>query len=562
MSVFTGAQAQAKSMKSEVWHSQEPPPGRGGGGGDGGGPDLISLLPDEVLGSVISLLPTEEGARTQILSSRWRRLWRSAPLNLQVHGRSLTADVVSRILYEHRGAGRRFKVSHWSISDLPASLDGWLNSRALDGLQELDFCYNPLASPRQLMPPSALRFSPTLRIARFACCQFPDDAVHQVQFPNLLHLELHSVDIAEGSLHAMLIGSPALNRWELKYCSEDSPRPLMPPSALFFSSTVRVVKFGYCQFPDVAALKPHLPNLQHLGLERVSISEDSLHAMISCCPALTCLILDYCSDFYQFRINSLKLKRVEMDFRRSNTDRLEELIVENAPCLEVLHHRGPSEDSMDISIISAPKLKILGRLTDSMHKFKLGSTVFMGLDALRIATVMRSVKVLSLRLENLNLDVIINFMRCFPCLEKLYIKTYLKFTEDMEPPNTKKRLECLHRHLKKVQISYYYGNKSHVDFAKFFVLNARVLELMVLDVEDDKRTDDYWIENQRRKLQLENRASIGAQIEFTSEECFYYLNETHEFADPYTTFRKRFSSEHAQYCPLQSNQVKYNMFMI
>ena len=46
------------------------------------------------------------------------------------------------------------------------------------------------------------------------------------------------------------------------------------------------------------------------------------------------------------------------------------------PCLEILHHEGPYKDNMHISIISAPKLKILGRLTDNISRLELGTNVF------------------------------------------------------------------------------------------------------------------------------------------------------------------------------------------
>jgi hypothetical protein len=36
--------------------------------------------------------------------------------------------------------------------------------------------------------------------------------------------------------------------------------------------------------------------------------------------------------------------------------------------------------------------------------------------------VVTSVKVLALRHMNLSLDMVIDFMKCFPCLENLYIK--------------------------------------------------------------------------------------------------------------------------------------------
>ncbi|CAL5065974.1 unnamed protein product [Urochloa decumbens] len=361
--------AQAKRKRSHQSGSQEPPPRAGGGDPD---PDLISLLPDGVLGDIISLLPTADGARTQAISRRWRPLWRSAPLNLATRGGVGSVDeaAVSSILAAHGGPARRFAVSNLAL----AGLDGWLRSPALDGLRELDVSYSAAASPKPAMPPSALRFSFTLRVAHLGCCHFPDAVA--------------------------------------------------------------------------ASCQVHFPNLQHLTLRLVTVSEHSLHAMLAGCTVLNSLVLKYCNGFRCLRINSRSLNCLAVHYSdhpdKAEEIILQELILENTPCLERLIHGGSYGDcGMRVSVISAPKLKLLGRLTDGIGRLELGGTVFQGLKLIRMATTMRSLKVLALFNNVLCRDVIINFMRCFPCLEKLYIRTYALGMGNAWADKPVDRLECL-----------------------------------------------------------------------------------------------------------------------
>ena len=71
------------------------------------GLDLISSLPDDMLRVIISLL-IKYGARTTLLSRRWRPLWNSSPLDLidthkPCHGYRKSLDAFSKILGGHLG---------------------------------------------------------------------------------------------------------------------------------------------------------------------------------------------------------------------------------------------------------------------------------------------------------------------------------------------------------------------------------------------------------------------------------------------------------------------------
>jgi hypothetical protein len=264
--------------------------------------DLISFLPDEILGSIISLLGIEEGARTAILSSRWRPLWRSSPLNLDDVGHLWfprnSNEIVSKILSEHKGGGRRLRLHY--IHDV--DFDAWFRSPALDNLQEIDVRISGS------LPLSVLRFAPTLRVALFANCSF---------------------------------------------FLEDTP-----PTFSF-------------------------PHLKKLSLSSVTVQEDTLHSVLSGCPVLESLLIDNCIGVKRLVINSLTLRSIAVCddglmaklFDFIEVDHMDEIVIDNAPCLERFIRSFQFEPTPIIRVIRAPKLEILGPLTDDVAKFKLGTAV-------------------------------------------------------------------------------------------------------------------------------------------------------------------------------------------
>ncbi|KAG2596492.1 hypothetical protein PVAP13_5KG165407 [Panicum virgatum] len=112
------------------------------------------------------------------------------------------------------------------------------------------------------MPRSALRFASTLHVATFRFCKFPEIAAQQYQFNKLQHLALRSVTISDDSLHAMLAGCPALDKFVLRYVHDGSSLGRqVPPSALHFLSNIRIAEFGGCHFPEAIVHQVHFPNL-------------------------------------------------------------------------------------------------------------------------------------------------------------------------------------------------------------------------------------------------------------------------------------------------------------
>ncbi|CAL5079765.1 unnamed protein product [Urochloa decumbens] len=425
-------------------HHQEPLPR--GGGGDSGGPDMISCLSNDILGDIIALLPAKDGARTQILSQRWRPLWRSAPLNLDAvvagsYGYYHVAAIRSK-LQAHKGPVRRFSLTWHYNYDHFCTIDSILKSPQLDNLQEFELFFRYNVCEYRRVPQSVLRWSLTIRV-----------------------------------LNIFMVGEVLI-------------------------------------FPMETACSFHFPHLKQLTLKGVNISEGTLHGILSGCPILESLVLDWNIGYRRLHISSSTLRSLGIsDAWNYKVGNLEEVIIEDAPQLERIIPRPPKRDDLVIRIIHAPKLKTLGYLSNRISTFVLGTMVFQKMVLVSQPSLTRTVKILALN-SYPNLHIVINFLKCFPCVEKLYIMPFIQGS--FKNIRNHISLECLDLHLKMVEFTNYRGNMSDVNFIKFFVLNSRVLESMKFVARRDS-CDAEWVQEQHKKLQLNERASSGATFDFHAD---------------------------------------------
>ncbi|VAI13588.1 unnamed protein product [Triticum turgidum subsp. durum] len=153
-----------------------------------------------------------------------------------------------------------------------------------------------------------------------------------------------------------------------------------------------------------------------------------------------------------------------------------------------------------------------------------------GLRVDRLTTVVHTVKNLAVNMKLLSLDTIIELMRCFPCLEKMYIESESKKEKSVRGRRHRNLTKCPNIRLKTIVFECYEGIKSDIEFASFFVLNATVLELMTLQI-GARDYNEKFLAEQRRKLQLENKASRGARFHFTTDRCARGVWDVHHVRD-------------------------------
>ncbi|PNT66053.1 hypothetical protein BRADI_3g06271v3 [Brachypodium distachyon] len=185
--------------------------------------DRISLLPDDLLCRVVSRLPAKDGARTAVLSSHWRHLWRSTPLVLvDTHllpasragarpPRAVTA-AVSEALEVHPG---KFPFVSLTCNFFARADRGvlarWFQLLATKGVSELVLVNRPWPLPGVCLPVALFSCASLIRLYLGAWV-FPDTATlpRGAAFPNLRELVLGCVIMEDQDLDFVLAASPVL----------------------------------------------------------------------------------------------------------------------------------------------------------------------------------------------------------------------------------------------------------------------------------------------------------------------------------------------------------------
>lgn len=187
--------------------------------------DLISDLPDCLLGSIVSLLPPRAGARTAVLSRRWRHIWQSVPLDLDLDARDTDLFCISAqkmslllVLASRRGPIRSISADLWGAQPKEA-YDIWVQALASTHIRDTLVLRFPVRWGVQTNFPSVplYRLARSLRRLELHVCRLDipgdgdgDGTTTLLLLPRLCSLHLSNVRVSEAALHRVLDGCTAL----------------------------------------------------------------------------------------------------------------------------------------------------------------------------------------------------------------------------------------------------------------------------------------------------------------------------------------------------------------
>ncbi|KAH9605030.1 hypothetical protein KSS87_019995 [Heliosperma pusillum] len=293
--------------------------------------DRISNLPDELLGHMLSFLPTRHAVRTSILSTRWRYLYTFTTI-LSFDDAPCFDDLEDYEIIEDNSeiiaATRRFKEFVDKVLELHQvsrikkfslicegnydnlDLDRWVSNALQKGVQELHI--NGIGCL-----PDGVFMCGTLVSLKIKCFEFKTIQIQiplSTLLPKLKILHLHRIMFFDvNSMERLLSSCELLEELTLKCCKYASNSSILVPNGFVVCRTLLRLKIRGCIGNQIGnPLSASLPEMKILHLDDIIFYDfNSMERLFTSCGLLEELTLIYCKcDTRGFAIHSTETLKV------------------------------------------------------------------------------------------------------------------------------------------------------------------------------------------------------------------------------------------------------------
>ncbi|KAG5516754.1 hypothetical protein RHGRI_037481 [Rhododendron griersonianum] len=189
--------------------------------------DLITALPDSVLGHVLSFLPIEDAIRSQILSKRWQYLWTYSTSLVFRDSNSSDKSVSDFVTFVDRtlvlcacSKLTKLGVQFAYEPDYAFNVNLWTRFAAGRGAEELQLDLvdysGDFGEDDYYLIPELLYTNSSFKALQFSECKVMPKGV--VCWHSLKKLSIGRAELSEDVIQKILAGSPVLEILELNYC--------------------------------------------------------------------------------------------------------------------------------------------------------------------------------------------------------------------------------------------------------------------------------------------------------------------------------------------------------
>ncbi|XP_020994877.2 F-box/LRR-repeat protein At4g14103-like [Arachis duranensis] len=447
---------------------------------EGGDQDYLTALPAPILCNILSFLTTREAAKTSVLSSTWRNIWKT-PNNLVLDAHNFLnpqQDAITNISH-HSSATSRFILKcdrTWAF----------LNRVNLYLLRLSQFDPNFRSKIERL----SLYF--TFRRGGHGC----HDLAQWIGFA--LDRKVDEIDLCFSESHEL--SAPSYGGLLLFPCEV-----LLNKEFAFVNSCLKHVRLAHCALAPHPAFNPGFATITTLDLEKVDlVGGEQVQVLLASCHSLEWLRLSECHNMGHLKIeypSCQKLRHLSVNL----CHKLKALVLRSSS-LESMEYTGTWY--MIETMFDTPNLKsfscrmVLGsdqggemsqysRLAIDLPQLQ---TLFLECYCMTYVPVNTMANSIVPTFPNLRHLIITkeavhqqNFcwieivLKGCPILTRLDLNIWTHMKFHVEFRETSWLQACPHSNLKEVTITGIRGHQSEIEIAVYLLQNARQLQKMIID---------------------------------------------------------------------------------